>query len=741
MSRSRQSISKLLTSTVDTGEAERLLTTAMATSETLSGYTKDEVGLIADNMSIVNFESAQDVMREGEPGSWVGVILSGTMVVVIKETDVGTVSTGAIVGEVALWSPDSRRTATMRGKDAGVVAMLLVNELADFVTAHGRVGLKLMRQFGTAALQKIARHNSMRMAATLQPLLTFKKAEADNVQREIDAWVDQLTAHGFTREACTEVVRRCRFCRFRSGQQLMRTQHNWDGVCVVLSGTAVLENALRLGAGAFLGALQWFHERRHSNGEVRGGEAGVLAELSEEMLSELADGSHGDVGFRFVKLMGEFSVMVARATSLGNAGAAAYQGILTLSDLDPRESNAPSGSSRGNTPPGGSGGGSRAQGVGSKGVGKSVFDKNKMEVFYLSRMQAQAKEAAVLEGEMQRKTEKLQKAQLQMANAKIIMAQHTKLVDSKDAEIAKLTKRVDKLSGAQERLEQLAKAHYSLQQEASRLRERLEQSEWHGHGRDDDETLAEELKMAELKESLEASKRETAASKMREYKLIQKVRELETQLVEARDASTGTLFEAKRKAQAKVYFGLRSLLLSQLRACFLSWAQASAFIEADAHRQLAERRLKLVVVMRATSREATCAWALALWRRGVQSVLRDEAHALSLSLSLSDAKVVTQADKLQVLESLHEAALERLAGRGHTRSCRTSTIQGRPPGLTNPDSNLNLNPNPKPNPKPEPSPSPSPSPSPNANQASPRERMAVTTPTPWPRRGGCSPPG
>jgi|TARA_B110001469_G_C9464682_1_gene233875 hypothetical protein len=33
---------------------------------------------------------------------------------------------------------------------------------------------------------------------------------------------------------------------------------------------------------------------------VRGGEAGVLAELSEEMLAELADGSHGDLGFRYV---------------------------------------------------------------------------------------------------------------------------------------------------------------------------------------------------------------------------------------------------------------------------------------------------------------------------------------------------------------------------------------------------------------------------------------------------------
>ena len=98
------------------------------------------------------------------------------------------------------------------------------------------------------------------------------------------------------------MVRRCRFCRFRSGQQLMRMQRKWDGVTVVLtltptptpqiypqphpqpepqtpnptppplqvlSGTAVLENALTLGGGAFLGALQWFHERRHADGEVR----------------------------------------------------------------------------------------------------------------------------------------------------------------------------------------------------------------------------------------------------------------------------------------------------------------------------------------------------------------------------------------------------------------------------------------------------------------------------------------
>ena len=77
---------------------------------------------------------------------------------------------------------------------------------------------------------------------------------------------------------------------------------------------------------------------------------------------------------------------VARITSLGNPSAAAYQGTLTLKDLGPKESNTAASSSRANTPGGSSS--SRGQAAGSTGAGKGVVDKNKMEVFYLSRMQA-----------------------------------------------------------------------------------------------------------------------------------------------------------------------------------------------------------------------------------------------------------------------------------------------------------------------------------------------------------------
>ena len=63
---------------------------------------------------------------------------------------------------------------------------------------------------------------------------------------------------------------------------------------------------------------------------------------------------------------------------------------------------------------------------------------------------------------------------------KIIMAKHNKLVEEKNVEIERLTARADKLAGAQERLEKLAKVHYSLEQETAQLRAQLE-----GHEGDD----------------------------------------------------------------------------------------------------------------------------------------------------------------------------------------------------------------------------------------------------------------
>lgn len=60
------------------------------------------------------------------------------------------------------------------------------------------------------------------------------------------------------------------------------------------------------------------------------------------------------------------------------------------------------------------------------------------------------------------------------------MAKHNKLVEEKNVEIERLTARADKLAGAQERLEKLAKVHYSLEQETVQLRAQLE-----GHEGDD----------------------------------------------------------------------------------------------------------------------------------------------------------------------------------------------------------------------------------------------------------------
>ena len=56
------------------------------------------------------------------------------VVCLIEGKEVLSLHVGDILGEVALWSPNSIRAATIQGRQAGVVAMLLITELAAFVS-------------------------------------------------------------------------------------------------------------------------------------------------------------------------------------------------------------------------------------------------------------------------------------------------------------------------------------------------------------------------------------------------------------------------------------------------------------------------------------------------------------------------------------------------------------------------------------------------------------------------------
>ena len=145
----------------------------------------------------MRFEPDQVLVQKGEYGSWFGVLLSGTMKVVITPTFSITMQAGAIVGEMCIFSRESVRacryhrttwvwvrtghctrtqllsdapsgivcphttlscaqvrSASLMGDEEGLIATMLVSELEPFMASAPVPGAALLRAMGHAALKK-----------------------------------------------------------------------------------------------------------------------------------------------------------------------------------------------------------------------------------------------------------------------------------------------------------------------------------------------------------------------------------------------------------------------------------------------------------------------------------------------------------------------------------------------------------------------------------------------------------
>ena len=49
-------------------------------SSIFKGFDEDQLQILAENMSFMQYESGQPVMQKGEQGTWFGILLSGSLV-------------------------------------------------------------------------------------------------------------------------------------------------------------------------------------------------------------------------------------------------------------------------------------------------------------------------------------------------------------------------------------------------------------------------------------------------------------------------------------------------------------------------------------------------------------------------------------------------------------------------------------------------------------------------------------
>ena len=94
------------------------------------------------------------VLQEGEEGTWLGILLRGSMEVQVNGVVVHQLKPGDVLGEMILWF-GGKRQATVVSSTPGVIATILVDELEELALVEPAMCLQLMRVFGTTYAARV----------------------------------------------------------------------------------------------------------------------------------------------------------------------------------------------------------------------------------------------------------------------------------------------------------------------------------------------------------------------------------------------------------------------------------------------------------------------------------------------------------------------------------------------------------------------------------------------------------
>ena len=133
---------------VEEDDAEALMQTAHLLKQTFSA---EAISTLRGAMAVTEYKDGQVILQKGESGTWFGLLLTGALAVEVARDEVVELAPGDVVGEMAIWEPDSRRTASVTGKTGGLIASMMIDELQAFVTEHPAVGVPLMRAIAERA--------------------------------------------------------------------------------------------------------------------------------------------------------------------------------------------------------------------------------------------------------------------------------------------------------------------------------------------------------------------------------------------------------------------------------------------------------------------------------------------------------------------------------------------------------------------------------------------------------------
>ena len=106
-------------------------------------FTPQEISIISRYVSVERFVKEQVLMKKGEVGRSLSIILNGSVRVIDENIVITTRSAGDLLGEIALIR-SSLRTADVVAISDGEIAVMAFDTVARFKQEHPTIALKLM---------------------------------------------------------------------------------------------------------------------------------------------------------------------------------------------------------------------------------------------------------------------------------------------------------------------------------------------------------------------------------------------------------------------------------------------------------------------------------------------------------------------------------------------------------------------------------------------------------------------
>jgi hypothetical protein len=134
-------VTALIRSECPADEALLHLLQAQGVSRVFRGFTDDELCTLSPVFAIVAFDTAELVCEAGEPYTWAGLVISGS---------VGGHRAGSVIGEASLFTTAVCDTELI-ADEPGLLACTTLPQVTELAVAHAALALRLLKCFASAA--------------------------------------------------------------------------------------------------------------------------------------------------------------------------------------------------------------------------------------------------------------------------------------------------------------------------------------------------------------------------------------------------------------------------------------------------------------------------------------------------------------------------------------------------------------------------------------------------------------